>query len=532
MLIEPFAELPALDLLEVASRHLTAAVAAEGRAETVPRIRLVRVGPNGVELLLAERRSWAPGSFCSTDDGHTWMLPASVDGDALATDARRHPVWMPALVPIGDDAHGTYLVSLEPGGALPVTGPDAPRALSAMQVAAMSWPWSEQLTVTDDPARAANEALAVTDPSVTDERLRVVFVGDATALDEATRQRVSILGATTEPDDLAVVAADGRGTIKPLGISLDLCRFEQSDQAEAVDELMESAARAAQDAGVPRGEGSAELMSPGPVEVRLLTAVPRIDGLVEPLDGLARRATELVAYLALQEGRPVEGDRLRARVLGPADADAAPRTMMNLASAARRSLGLDAGGMPRLSKASNSGLYRLSPEVTTDVDRLVHMARAGVAADDTVAAVELCTAALELVEDEPLCAAGGRYAWWQAEQAGRLANAAVDAACRLAELADTGATDVSASRRGIERARLLAPWDEALDRAAMTVEHAAGNRPGIERAYAECKRKAEELAPGALPSERTEDLYAALTRRSPPLAADDPEETVATAALG
>ena len=42
------------------------------------------------------------------------------------------------------------------------------------------------------------------------------------------------------------------------------------------------------------------LVAPGPVDVRLLTMTPRLDGLREPLPpNRVRRAVELVAYLAL-----------------------------------------------------------------------------------------------------------------------------------------------------------------------------------------------------------------------------------------
>ncbi len=58
----------------------------------------------------------------------------------------------------------------------------------------------------------------------------------------------------------------------------------------------------------------------------------------------ARRATELVAYLALHADGEVTSDRLRTRVLGSSDADAASKTLFNIAAAARRAMGSDAEG--------------------------------------------------------------------------------------------------------------------------------------------------------------------------------------------
>jgi hypothetical protein len=50
--LAPFADAPVLEWLELANRHLSAALRAEDRADAAPRIRVVRVGPDGVELLL------------------------------------------------------------------------------------------------------------------------------------------------------------------------------------------------------------------------------------------------------------------------------------------------------------------------------------------------------------------------------------------------------------------------------------------------------------------------------------------------
>ena len=81
------------------------------------------------------------------------------------------------------------------------------------------------------------------------------------------------------------------------------------------------------------------------VQVRLLTAIPRIDGLQEALSPKrARRAIEVVAYLGLHRPDPVTSDRLRTRVLGTRESDAAAKTLFNTIGAARRALGLDSTG--------------------------------------------------------------------------------------------------------------------------------------------------------------------------------------------
>ena len=99
----------------------------------------------------------------------------------------------------------------------------------------------------------------------------------------------------------------------------------------------------------PRSSATATSVIPGPVDVRLLTMTPRLDGLREPLPpNRARRAVELVAYLALHSPDVVTSDRLRTRVLGSTDADAASKTLFNVAHAARKALGADAEGASAL----------------------------------------------------------------------------------------------------------------------------------------------------------------------------------------
>ena len=73
--LAPFANSPALEWLELANRHLTAALRSECRADPTPRIGVIRVGPDGVEALLDEAVDWAPGSFTLSEDGESWWLP-------------------------------------------------------------------------------------------------------------------------------------------------------------------------------------------------------------------------------------------------------------------------------------------------------------------------------------------------------------------------------------------------------------------------------------------------------------------------
>ena len=74
---------------------------------------------------------------------------------------------------------------------------------------------------------------------------------------------------------------------------------------------------------------------------------------------------------------PVTGDRLRTRVLGTADADAASKPLFNTVGAARRALGAGPNGTPLLPAATRSGHYRISGAVTVDARRCIAQVEAG-----------------------------------------------------------------------------------------------------------------------------------------------------------
>ena len=227
----------------------------------------------------------------------------------------------------------------------------------------------------------------------------------------------------------------------------------------------------------------------------------------------ARRAIELVAYLALHQPDVITSDRLRTRVLGSSDADAAAKTLFNTAYAARRALGVDEDGDPLFPAGTRQGLYQLSPRVTVDVQRAVALAAEGKAQSDPAAGIAYFRAALDLVEGEPLANALSGYAWWEAEgHGGRIATVLVDAACAMATLAsDAGLFDLA--RWGLEQARVVEPYSEALSRAAMQVAAAEGDADRLRLEWRDCQRRIDALDPGGSPSARTESLYGELSRR-------------------
>jgi DNA-binding SARP family transcriptional activator len=199
-------------------------------------------------------------------------------------------------------------------------------------------------------------------------------------------------------------------------------------------------------------------------------------------------------------------------VLGSSDADAAAKTLFNIAHAARRAMGLDEAGEALFPPGTRNGLYQVSPKVTVDVRRAVALVSQGKASPDPELAVAFLRAALELVEGEPLANALSGYSWWESEgHGGRIGSVLVDAACSLAALA-TEAGQFDLARLGLDRARQVEPYSEALSRAAMQVAATEGDADRLRHEWRECQRRVDALDPGSSPSIRTESLYGELTR--------------------
>jgi DNA-binding SARP family transcriptional activator len=175
-----------------------------------------------------------------------------------------------------------------------------------------------------------------------------------------------------------------------------------------------------------------------------------------------RVARDLVVYLAChRRGVPREQ---WVEALWP-DRAVSPSTVHSTASDARRALGPDALGRPRL--ARRDGLLRLADGVVTDVDLFVQLA----ASDAPLAALR----ALRLVRGVPLGGLGqGDWAVFDGTQA-RLEATVVEAALAACEqLVALG--DATAAEEVVHRALLASPYDERLYRALLRVIARQGNR--------------------------------------------------------
>ncbi len=69
------------------------------------------------------------------------------------------------------------------------------------------------------------------------------------------------------------------------------------------------------------------------------------------------------------------------------------------------------------------------------------------------------------------------------------------------------------ARWGLEQARIVEPYSEALSRSAMELAAAQGDADRLRLEWRECQRRVDTLDPGSSPSARTESLYGELARR-------------------
>jgi len=539
IVLDRFSGLPALRAFEAANYGLGIPQDQGGPAPHTM-IRAICVGPAGTDFWLTEPGQPAPAGFSLSADAKVWRA----GHDAFNAPFGSGP-FLPIVLPVGEDAAGTWLVPLQRGGRLPLLGEASADLWRAARRAQEAWAWSDMVLITEDPAIVARELALLGDSDGSTHASRVLFFGDPASLSDAEGQQVAIVTrSVVSASDLTVLVDRNAASIHPLGRTVrpHLMRAETSAvvdqlvaQPPAADPVGSRGALDAEDVtGRIIGEDSARrrvgngrvaaevgaqdericLPGPGTVEVKLLTPTPRMEGLCESLaPNRARRAIELVAYLAVNGGEGVTSDRLRTRVLGSSDADAAAKTLFNIAAAARRAMGTDPAGVALFPPGSRTGLYRVSEGVSVDVLRAAALAAEGGAAEDPDIAMALLRSALSLVEGEPLANALSGYGWWDAEGHGaRIAAVLVNAASDLAALAvDAGLFELA--QWGLGKARLLDPYSEAISRVAMQVAAAAGDADRLRQEWRECQRRIDELDPGSSPSPRTERLYQQLADR-------------------
>jgi DNA-binding SARP family transcriptional activator len=184
-------------------------------------------------------------------------------------------------------------------------------------------------------------------------------------------------------------------------------------------------------------------------------------------------ALEAIAYLALRE-LPVDREDLEISLFpgGPY-----ARSVDNTISSARALLGDDL--FPR----SEGSRYELSPAVATDYEVFRELVVEADDTDDTLEAADLLQQALSLVRGEPFTGVGRTYSWVGPHR-GAIAAEVGDAAEELAEVR-LAAGDWRSAEWAARQGLRAFPGNERMYRLLMRSARAAGNIPGVQRAFRE-----------------------------------------------
>ena len=457
--------LPATSLLEKA-------VLLAAGDDILNEVGLLQISEDGARFFVDGRQRWS-------------AMPSDLSGDI-------HVDGVPcAVLPLGDDGPCSWSLLVPSGTMAPLAGDGASSLVDAARALQTEFCWGDFLAEEESPFN--------------DTRSLLLRVDERSS--ERARAGVALVSLGQEAD---VIIEHNVVSVGSLGLS-----FPSAHVSDVAFDLLEDEASNGSDTfslDSPQLATDLDDPSQAPIDqtavgLRVLCAQPHFEGLPEPLEPKReRRAVELVTYLALHAPEPVTGDRLRTRVLGTSQADAAAKTLFNVASAARRALGLDENGTPLLPPATRQGHYRISNELSCDVTQLFAHFSLADTADDEVALAHL-RAGLWLIDGEPLAATLVGWDWFVAEGHRARLDAAVEhAGTRLVALAlDLGYETLA--REGLRRARLVVPYSETLAAAAMSIAAAERDPDALRRAFDELGRLVEDLEPGSWPLPTAEEHY-------------------------
>jgi hypothetical protein len=529
------ADEPSARMIDTSLRHLSQALAVQGRA--LPTVFAAHVGGHNLDLWVAPADPGAPAPWVAVGDGQVWRLPLAVAPGLDPDQVTGTPAPYPGLVSIGTDATGRVLVDLESAqGLIAITGePQRVQAvLAAITVELVSSRWSAPVTITlvgfgaDLTVLAPGQVTAVgtlaealpallaraelADESLAAQPWAPHYLISAVSPSADEREQLLTL-ARAGPAAAAgyVIAGDiagatwtweiteqGRLRAGLLGLDVQAQLLPPEQHAAVVDlfRMAEQFQGVALSAPLPDAAPAGHLIpgSAAQVDIALLGRT-RVNapGMIEPYRlGLT---TELVAFLATHPGG-VHPNVLAAAIWPRG----VTREVRDAALArARDWLGTDDIGRPHLATDA-SGRLRLGSQVRVDWQVFCALtARAAGGGRDEEAALEQ---ALSLVSGpfmdgrEP-----GGYAWLagdglEYEVAARVADATHRLGqLRLAQGDPDGAMD--AARAGLR----LAFDDELLWRDLLTAAHATGQEHLLRAAVAEvCARTAlDEVLPRMAP---------------------------------
>lgn len=234
----------------------------------------------------------------------------------------------------------------------------------------------------------------------------------------------------------------------------------------------------------------AAVASPGAVELQVLGVVQAV-GAAAPFT--SQRALDLACYLAFHRDGAA-ADKLRYWLWRHSEPPPSTKTFANVVSRARVCLGRDADGEPYLSHLGADGVYRLSAQVTTDLERFTAWRRLA----DRVPprqALECLRAALWLVRGSPFGGgSGGTFSWADASWRSHVEYLVDSTAHRLADVA-LELDRVEVARWATLRGLAVTPDCEQCYQRRIAAARRSGYRREVERVMRHMDRLQREALP-------------------------------------
>jgi LysM repeat protein/two-component SAPR family response regulator len=503
--------------VDTATRSLRAlAASCRDAGRPLPDVLLVRLSPSSVRLQLASDDLEAASPFV-LEESRVWRL-AEPFGEVGEDDP------YPALLTVGVDGPEVLLLNLECVGSLNVVDAEGD-VVRAMLADAAVGPFSagsglvfaegfDELSSVLDPVRCRvvrDSQAAQTDLEARRDEVRrvlgptaartrhlssegllpeIVFTRNALPVTQLAWSGVCHVSA----DEVAVgsecelrVESASVARLSPQDIVFEPQALP-IDGWERVVELLGKAAtppaeppvenvRAAVARALPEVPATVlDLREEGPTPPRLLV-LGRVH--VEGADDSAaphrrRRASELVAYLALHPGatgREIDealwpGRRVEKSTRNP------------FISRARQWLGKGPDGEPYLPLVADGGSYRLRPEVSCDWHDFVRFSQLGL--ESGAPGATALSAALDLVRGRPFLGVDPATYTWAEADIQEMISAIVDVAHVLAEMR-LEAGDFRGAQQAAARGMLAEPCSELLYRDSMKAAIAIGDLDELER---------------------------------------------------
>ena len=556
--IRPVADTEASRWVAATNKLITTRLATQ-KSHRLPAVVAMRAGRFGVEVLLDEPCAPLEGFVPGNAQNSAWRLHPDLELRMIEAETEDAQPYCPALVTVGTTEAGDLLLDLEQIGVLSVEG-DEDVAHSwfrsiATSIAASEWSQLCEVVAIGKidgidrlgPVSIPEEidgwvAQTVTSMRKLHDRLEatpyeqrvapgeifnptvVLVSGDnadaAKALCEVAalvNTPLAVVGACPLPVADRVHLDERQSTLEPTGVEFEPALTEPPEAA-AVADLLDNAEHAPiieerEPTSVPQEldedrEAVADLiervMTPRPIEVRLLQAKPSVEGLES--DPPAKQLS-VICYLAYH--RSVTSQRLRDTFWPTASSR---KTADNAISQIRSMLGLTEDGDQRLTQAINTGENELSDDVGCDWIRAELLIRAADGGPDGER-IELLKAAVELVAGQIGADAPARQFAWLVEDHqvyGHMERVLLDAAAALGELA-LRVGDTRLATEAAEGGLLVVPGSEAMHRLRMMSAAQEGDDRSVLAAYRDVERSACAIGPWATPEPETEQLLASLT---------------------